>query len=259
MKYLKANYYIISFFYLFVFQSCNFQEKEKTVTVNLQKHINLNLLELCIKIMNNTNDNVYIVSDSWFLTATKEYKGIKEDAIIDIYNAQYNSNNWNFNDDNFCEKIYRGPLHENKEFKENVVKELFKFISPNYRKFISNHYDKRFSLNRKKWNSDTNTIDNVIHESIYINMNCLFIPKGKEISISIKLDLNKIKFDKLFVQFVYPNNNMYKYYKMTETSPSLRILDQLDSCTINYPNKIMDYKLYMDSIKSEIIEIVNQK
>lgn len=244
--------------------SCKNQCDDKAVCVKITKHIENNILELCISIKNNTNKNIYLNPGSWFFSVKKENNGITSDAIDEAYSAMPHSGELVLElrdlskpkKSSKCGEFYLGPLYQDSDFRVKVTNELFNHISDSFRSYaINNHFEESSLITESKF-SDKNKLDNMICQMIYLNMDCLFIPAKKEIITHWPIDLTQIQFDKLYLQFVYPSNFRYFYYANLETT-SLSEKNALDSCSIDYPQNLLDYELFRDSIKSDVIVINN--
>jgi hypothetical protein len=246
---------------LFLYTACNNVSKNEPVCVLINKHVEKNILTLCISIKNNTGKNIYLHPGSYFLNIKKEQNGVLSDAIVDFYNAIPNINdeitdgfrkNPQGENNKICGEINNGPI-DNKYFRLKVAKALLNHISEKYRLYaIDNHYEK-LSLGLDSEFNDKNNLDNMICQDIFFNMSCLFIPSEGEIRMSQSYDLSQIQFERLFLHFEYPNNNKNTYYLKKGSDKNTKHI--IDSCVINYPKNLLGYELYSDSIKSDVIEI----
>lgn len=270
---MKYSIFPIFSLLLFLFSSsCKNQCNDKPVCVKVNTHIDNNNLEICYSIKNNTGKNIYITSSSFLFSVNKIYEGSRDDALIEFYMAEscYNEDNGilpNLRALNKtkekktgrCGAEYLGVLYQNNQFKESVIKELRKYVTPSKKIYVKNNMKYLFEEDEVHGNKDT--LDNIIYSWLNTNLDCYFIPKDSTIIVSNQTyDLRKINFDKLFIRFEYPNNNRELFslsFYQNNYDGYMRFKNQIDSTKINFPKILLGYELYTDSIKSEVVEIKN--
>ena len=257
---------------LLISSSCKNLCNEKPVCVKVTTHIDHNNLEICYSIKNNTGKNIYITPSSFLFSVNKIYEGSREDALIEFYMAEscYSEDNGILSNLRVLSKTeekrtgrcgveYKGVLYQNKQFKDSVIKELHKYVAPSMKNYVKNNMKYLFEDGQEYGNKDS--LDNIIYSWLDMNLDCYFIPKDSTIIVSNQTyDLRKINFDKLFIQFEYPNNNRELFslsFYQNNYDGYMRFKNHIDSTKINFPKTLLGYELYTDSIKSEIVEIKN--
>jgi len=264
---------------IFLLFSCNNHCKNKPIIIKISKHIDHNILEICFTLENNTGKNIYLSPFSFSFDIKKEMSGKISDARYEFYQATPSR----YGDDSIsiesafrvpkkdektiglCGEVNGGAFVKSYKFRDSLVRELIRYVSPSFRIFEKNPIHRFFILDKSDggYKSD---VDNAIYEYINLTLDCVFIPKDSKIVLNtMKFDLNKIQFNKLYINFKYPNNTRNEYsldqyrkdfnFLKYHWDDYLRLKNQIDSCKIDFPKQLFGYEFYYDSIKSEVIEI----
>jgi hypothetical protein len=265
---------------IFLLFSCNNHCKNKPIIIKNSKHIDHNILEICFTLENRTGKNIYLSPFSFAFDIKKEMSGKISDARYEFYQATPSRSG----DDSIsiesafrkpkkdekiiglCGEVNGGAFDKSYRYRDSVVRELIRYVNPTFRIFEKNPDNRFFIWGKGDYKSD---VDNAIYEYINFNLDCVFIQKDSKIVLNtMKFDLNKIQFNKLYIRYKYPNNTRNEYslewFRKGRTDPDyikehwdeyLNYKNQIDSCKIDFPKQLFGYAFYSDSIKSDVIEI----
>jgi hypothetical protein len=226
--------------------NCN----RKDVCIKINKYTFENKTKLCIKLINNSDNDIYITGLNrlvFGLNVVKELNGTESDARFEFYEAPYGDDE---PDGVNINKIYQKPDYSKERkicnvenygpisrsgFEDTLANELLNFIKPDF------YLNTGYSVGDTIWQMKR-------------MMDCIFIPKHSEVSDGYEICKNKIDFEKLSIQFYYPNTNMDEFNLwFGGNSPSIRKI--IKNSQINYPDTLLGYIHYTTPISSEIIEI----
>jgi len=248
----KVTFYLSAIIAILCVLSCKHEPlcNKDSVCVKLKKYTFEDKLKVCITLFNNSDQDYYITGFNrlvFGLNITKEIEGSQSDARFEFYKAPYKI----FDSDGYTEisthkvpdyteerkkcgvEIY-GPISKS-EFEDTITHELQKYVKPEFYVFMSLY-----------------TKDTI--EYIKSNLDCIFIPKHSEISDSYEICSERINFDKLAIQFNYPNDNMAEFDLWFGGGGEL-LKKQIEYSRINYPDTLLGYIHYTKSITSELLEI----
>lgn len=215
--------------------------------MKLKKYTFEDKLKVCITLSNNSDQDYYIVGLNklvFGLNVQKELNGVITDARYEFVSAPFesaeNSEMQTFEKPDYtqerkkCSVENYGPLSR-PGFQDTLAMALLEYAT-----------DEMFFYCE---NSSRDTIT-VLKQYI----DCIFLPKHSIISDGYEVCMEKIDFDKLVFQFIYPNNYRKDFFiKFNGNRKSFKT--QLERSIINYPDTLFGYVLYNKPITSEILEI----
>jgi len=217
------------------------------ICVKLKKYTFEDKVKVCITLINNSDQDYYIVGLNklvFGLNVQKELNGVITDARFEFVSAPFgnaeNSEYQTFEKADYTEERKKcnvenyGPL-SHPGFQDTLALELLKYATDGMFLYCGN------SLK-----------DTIVILNQYID--CIFLPKHSVISDGYEVCMEKIDFDELFFQFIYPNNYRKDFFiKFNGNRKSFKT--QLERSIINYPDTLFGYVLYNRPITSELLEI----